>query len=120
MKLAELRQMAHSEREAHRRFPQRIRVCVAAGCLSQRSDQVITDLTAELKRRRHDCQVKGVGCMGLCAAGPLVAVEPQHQFYQLVTPENPDLIAALVDTLDGAPLPEYALSPDLPFFRRQH
>ncbi len=112
--------MAHAAREAQQRYAQRIHVCVAAGCLSQRSDQVIADLTAELKRRgRHDCLVKGVGCMGLCAAGPLVAIEPRHQFYQLVSPENPEMIGGLIDTLDGGKLPELELSSDLPFFRRQ-
>lgn len=122
MKLEELRQLAQAEREAQERYPQRIHVCVAAGCLSQRSDQVIHGLTAELKRRRRQesCLVKGVGCMGLCAAGPLIAIEPRHQFYQLISPDNPEVLSSLVDTLDGGTLPEYALSPELPFFRRQH
>jgi bidirectional [NiFe] hydrogenase diaphorase subunit len=122
MKLDELRRMAQAEREAQQRYPHRIHVCVAAGCLSQRSDQVIAGLVAELKRRgrQETCLVKGVGCMGLCAAGPLLAIEPRHQYYQLVSPDNPEVLAAIVDTLDGGEVPEYALSPDLPFFRRQH
>ena len=32
------------------------------------------------------CHVKGVGCMGLCAAGPLVSVESQGRLYQDVQP----------------------------------
>jgi len=121
MKLEELRQLAQAEREAQQRYRQRIHVCVAAGCLSQRSDRVITGLAAELKRRgrQESCLVKGVGCMGLCAAGPLIAIEPRHQFYQLVPPDNPEVLNAILDTLDGGQLPEYALSPELPFFRRQ-
>ena len=121
MKLEELRQLAQAEREAQQRCRQRIHVCVAAGCLSQRSDQVITGLAAELKRRgrQESCLVKGVGCMGLCAAGPLIAIEPRHQFYQMVPPDNPEVLNAILDTLDGGQLPEYALSPELPFFRRQ-
>jgi bidirectional [NiFe] hydrogenase diaphorase subunit len=122
MKLDELRQMAQAEREAQQRYPQHIHVCVAAGCLSQRSDQVIAGLAVELQRRgrQGSCLVKGVGCMGLCAAGPLVSIEPRHRYFQLLSPDNPEVLAAIVDTLDGGELPECSLSPDLPFFRRQH
>ena len=54
----------------------RINVCVAAGCLSSRADQVKDALEKEVKAKGLDkqVQVKGVGCMGLCAAGPLVEI----------------------------------------------
>jgi len=41
--------------------------------------------------------VQGVGCLGLCSAGPLVRVEPQGVMYQRVTPEDVQSIVAAVD-----------------------
>jgi bidirectional [NiFe] hydrogenase diaphorase subunit len=65
------------------------------------------------------CQVKGVGCMGLCAAGPLMRCEPQHTYYGGVPADRPEVLNAIIDNLDGKPVPEFALSPDIPFFAKQ-
>jgi bidirectional [NiFe] hydrogenase diaphorase subunit len=93
---------------------------VAAGCLSLHSDQVLKILDDEVQKRgmQKICKVKGVGCMGLCAAGPLVRCEPQHTYYRGLPPDQA-ILSAVVDSLDGAPLPEFALSPDVPFFAEQ-
>ena len=71
----ELDQIAETEREAQGQFTQRVNVCVAAGCLSCQSQSVKDALDQEVKRRgtKDHCQVKGVGCMGLCSEGPLVS-----------------------------------------------
>ena len=62
-----------------------VKVCVAAGCLSANSDQVKTQLESEVKQRGLEgcCKVKGVGCMGLCAAGPLVAADGNERCSRL-------------------------------------
>jgi bidirectional [NiFe] hydrogenase diaphorase subunit len=71
----ELDQIAETEREAQGQITQRVNVCVAAGCLSCQSQSVKDALDQEVTRRgtKGHCQVKGVGCMGLCAEGPLVS-----------------------------------------------
>ena len=63
---------------AQRKFTQHIFVCTAAGCLSSDADAVSEALRKEVLESgmQNACQVKGVGCMGLCSAGPLVTVEP--------------------------------------------
>ncbi len=68
----ELDQIAETEREAQSQFTQRVNVCVAAGCLSCQSQAVKDGLDQEVARRgtKDRCQVKGVGCMGLCSEGP--------------------------------------------------
>lgn len=121
MQLEELHEIAETEREAQKHFSKRLHVCVAAGCLSQRSDQILTVLQGEIKKRGMEttCQAKGVGCMGLCAAGPLLKSEPQHTYYRGLTPEHPEILNAILDNLDGKPVPEFALSPELPFFAAQ-
>ena len=47
----------------------------------RRATRCKTALDAEVKRRglAERCQVKGVGCLGLCSAGPLVAVDPERR-----------------------------------------
>ena len=75
-----------------------VKVCVAAGCLSASSEQVKTQLESEVKQRGLEscCKVKGVGCMGLCAAGPLVAADGNEKMFQGVTPAD---AAAIIDNV---------------------
>jgi bidirectional [NiFe] hydrogenase diaphorase subunit len=114
MMLEELQEIARAEKERQQGFSRRIHVCTAAACLSQRSDQVKAGLEAKVKESglEKSCMVKGVGCMGLCAAGPLVSVEPNGVLYQGVRPpdENAD-VSEIVGSLSSAPvtrLPERA------------
>ena len=52
-------------------------MCIAAGCLSSGADLVRDALKMEVVESgmQNEVLVKGVGCMGLCSAGPLVTVE---------------------------------------------
>ncbi len=120
MNLEELGAIAEKELEQAATFPHNLHVCVAASCLSSRSDEVKSALEAEVKARglEHKCKVKGVGCLGLCAAGPLVEVTGEGRaMYQGVTPEDaPDLLAAI----GGKPVSRLLLASDMPFFSSQH
>src|SRR6266568_1840601 len=121
MTLDELRDIAENEREESKKCTHRLNVCIAAGCLSLRSDLLLNSLRTEVQKRGLEgtCKVKGVGCMGLCAAGPLVKSEPQHTYYQGLSPEVPEAISAVVDHLDSDAIPEFSVSPDMPFFAAQ-
>ncbi|MCC7450815.1 MAG: NAD(P)H-dependent oxidoreductase subunit E [Anaerolineae bacterium] len=115
----ELSQIAATEQEAQQQFPHRVHVCVAAGCLSSHSDDVKTALEREVKQQglEKKCQIKGVGCMGLCTAGPLVAVKPEGTIYQNVAPENAADIVQSLET--NVPVKKLECPPDMPFFKRQ-
>ena len=93
-------------------------MCSASGCLSSAGDAVREALAAEVKARGLGAavQVKGVGCMGLCAVGPLVAVDPVGVLYQSVQPADAGEIVA---SLDGAPVERLVCPTDTPFFTRQ-
>jgi bidirectional [NiFe] hydrogenase diaphorase subunit len=121
MTLDELQEIAEQEKEEQKGIQHRINVSVAAGCLSLHSDLVLKGLQIQVHERGMEgtCKVKGVGCMGLCAAGPLMRCEPQHTYYGSVPADRPEVLAAIVDNLDGKPVPEFALSPDVPFFAKQ-
>jgi len=121
MTLDELRELAEKERNEQKKIAHKVNVCVAAACLSLRSDQVLKAMQTETKKRglEDKVKVKGVGCMGLCARGPLVLTEPQHTYYESLKADDTEALGAILENLDGKPVPEFALSPDLPFFAGQ-
>jgi len=114
----ELGEITAKQEEAERQFKNRLHVCTAAGCLSSGSDKVKAALEKEVKDRglEHQCKVKGVGCMGLCAQGPLVSVKPRNVLYQNVTPDD---AADIIKSLDAEPVARLECPTDMPFFRRQ-
>jgi bidirectional [NiFe] hydrogenase diaphorase subunit len=61
------------------------------------------------------CQSKGVGCMGLCAEGPLVSTGT-GTLYQHVTPAD---AGEILDGLDTHPPDRLICRTDVPFFQRQ-
>jgi bidirectional [NiFe] hydrogenase diaphorase subunit len=119
MTLEELQRTAQEERANQSKVACHLHVCTAASCLSAGSAQVKQALEQELAERgmRSFCRVKGVGCMGLCSAGPLVAAQPEGFLYGRVTPEDaPDITRSLVE---GRPVRRLSVPTDQPFFRRQ-
>lgn len=114
----ELYHIAESRREAVQPITHHVHVCQGSGCLSLHSDQVKQALTSEVKQQglEKTCLVKGVGCMGLCTAGPLVALAPVGTLYQRVTEED---APAVIQHLGSVPLSHLQCSTDTPFFQRQ-
>jgi bidirectional [NiFe] hydrogenase diaphorase subunit len=118
MTLEDLERLAAIVRADEAGVRHRLRVCVAASCASSGGDRVLEALEEELKARglEGSCAAKGVGCLGLCAAGPLVAVDPDRRVYQRVTPEDS---AEVVASLGGPPVARLDCPVDQPFFARQ-
>jgi bidirectional [NiFe] hydrogenase diaphorase subunit len=115
----DLREIAVKEQKEQDKFQHRVHVCMAAGCVSSGSDSVKEALTREAIETgmKRECQVKGVGCMGLCSAGPLVSVETEGVLYRNVAPEDaPDIIRGLEI---GQPVERLRCSTEAPFFKRQ-
>jgi bidirectional [NiFe] hydrogenase diaphorase subunit len=122
MTLDELAKIASAELQAQRKFQHRVCVCTAAGCLSSGGDLVRDALKKEVAETgmSHEVLVKGVGCMGLCSAGPLVSVENGSQMFANVTPEQaPDIVRGLDTGSDGGSDGLETCSSDMPFFLRQ-
>lgn len=121
MTLEELQTIGEDEQQ--KAAAQTISVCVAASCISCGSDKLKDALASEVKATGHAdrCQVKGVGCLGLCAAGPLVSVggetfTPTATLYQHVKVEDaPEIVASL----DSTPVERLRCATDTPFFQRQ-
>jgi bidirectional [NiFe] hydrogenase diaphorase subunit len=113
----QLDEIAESERGAQSRFAERVHVCVAAGCLSCQSQSVKDALDREVSRRgiKDRCQIKGVGCMGLCAGGPLVSTSSGVLYQKVQAADG----AAILDSLGGQPVSHLVCPRDTPFFQRQ-
>ena len=113
----ELEQIAEDERASQGEFPHRVNVCVAAGCISCQSLSVKEAVDKEIASRgwQKKCQSKGVGCMGLCAEGPLVSTGT-GTLYQHVTPAD---AGEILDGLDTHPPDRLICRTDVPFFQRQ-
>ena len=118
MTVEELEKIAATERQAQQKFPQALHVCIAAGCLSSGADTVKEALRKEVLESgmQNQCHVKGVGCMGLCSAGPLVMSVPDGHVYSNVTADNAaEIIGSLDNGTNGLP----ACDVTSPFFTRQ-
>lgn len=117
----ELQQLKTDELEAQKKVPHVINVCLAAGCVSSKADVIKDALTAEVKKHGKEgcCKVRGVGCMGLCSAGPLVSIDhdgKQDVMYKGVVPEDaPEIVASV----GAKPVPRITCPTDVPFFQRQ-
>lgn len=113
-------QITAEEEKVTSAYPYTAKVCMAAGCLSSQSDGVKKALEEGVGK--HGCQIKGVGCMGLCAQGPLVEViatgddETESVMYQNVKPQDAQEIIA---SLGEKPVERLKLDTNVPFFQRQ-
>lgn len=108
----DLKKIAQLELDRQHKTRGEVRICMAAGCLSCQSDKLKDSIDAEVKAKSLDLDVKPVGCMGLCAQGPLVLVEPEHKLYQNVEPVNGAAILSAPASVVTADL-------SAPFFSRQ-
>ncbi len=117
-----LEEIATIEQDSQEQYQHSVNVCMAAGCMSSQSGQVKEAFEREIARSglERSCHVRGTGCMGLCAQGPLVTVDaadPEKAvMYQNVTVDD---VPELVDALDNKPVKRLVCSTDVPFFARQ-
>jgi (2Fe-2S) ferredoxin len=108
----ELEQIAESEHEAQGQIAHRVNVCVAAGCLSCQSQSVKDAIDANIKERgwEKQCRTKGVGCMGLCAEGPLVQTDRGTMYQHVTAADAPEIL----DSIEGAPVSRLVLGLRIP------
>lgn len=124
MNSAELGKIAQREREKQAAFRCRLLCCASTPCLSSGGDAVQAACEAAIRDHGLDATVQTVatGCMGPCSRGPVVTVQEQGKadiLYENVTPE---VAREIVERhlLQGKPVEEHALSPDMPFLAKQH
>jgi len=115
----ELIALAAQEAEDAKKYRYCLDICSGTGCMSSCSDAIATAIEAEVRERglQNEIKVKQVGCMGLCASGPILSVQPLGLLYREMTPEEG--VAVLVSLLDEKPQVEKRIDTLQPFFSRQ-
>ncbi len=72
------------------RFKRQVMVCGGAGCISSHCQEVKDALFEALKTYKVEDEVEVLvtGCMGTCALGPVILVQPDGVFYTKMDPER--------------------------------
>jgi len=65
-----------------------ILLCSGAGCIASGSLQLKKALEQKIKEEKLDVEVVETGCLGPCAQGPVIVVNPDQTFYQDLKPED--------------------------------
>lgn len=106
-----------------------IRVCCGTGCAASGGVEAADAFSEEIEKRGSDIELVRTGCQGWCENGPLVAIEPQHLFYQRVTPiDVPEIMDLTVSR--GRPINRFLYTKpesgevvpwrdDVPFYQKQ-
>jgi bidirectional [NiFe] hydrogenase diaphorase subunit len=94
MNSEELQQIVDAVTQEREKYDYEVNVCMGTGCMSQHSDKLKDALTTEAVDSGKRCHVRRTGCMGLCAAGPLVLVEPSETRYGHVHVEDAKEVVA--------------------------
>jgi bidirectional [NiFe] hydrogenase diaphorase subunit len=91
-------------------------VCEAVSCLSAQSHDILTGLGDQISGAGvTDVAVKRVGCLLLCASGPLVQIPETGQLFSNVRPDDLDGIVEALAAVE----PGGERAPVAPFFSRQ-
>ncbi len=90
------------------------RVCEAASCMSGNAS-AITARLRELTQGKDGVVIKRVGCLGLCAAGPLIEIAETGELFEHVSPDQVDSLVAALDAVE----PGAVRQPQGPFFEKQ-
>ena len=119
MHLDDLNELADEVRASQQACDHCVRVCMAASCQSSGAVEVLERLKGTVPSDGQ-IQVRSVGCMGLCSAGPLVEVASKDAaetvLYEHVTADDAEEIASSVG---GDPVERLRCPTSTAFFQRQ-
>ncbi|MCA9150138.1 MAG: NADH-quinone oxidoreductase subunit NuoF [Planctomycetales bacterium] len=123
MNLEELHDLATQAQAKAKSQEHHVHICMAASCQSSGAADLQKGFTEKVKQSGAGDRVcvKGVGCMGLCCAGPLVRVESttaggESHLYQHVKKDD---VTELYASIGKKPVERLECPTDIPFFERQ-
>ena len=108
-----------------------VKVCCSTGCRAGGSLRIIDELEKKVSENglKGKVEIKKTGCRGFCEKGPVMVVEPESIFYNMVDPDDTKEIADV--TLSKGKAVERLLykdpksgkfiksEKDIPFFKKQ-
>ncbi|MCW4045775.1 MAG: SLBB domain-containing protein [Candidatus Bathyarchaeota archaeon] len=120
LKLGDLQKIAEHEVDFERAFKHRINVCCSSGCVPFGAFDVLKAFQEAVKEFgvEKECKVARTGCVGTCAVGPAVVIEPGDYLYQNVTPDKVRQIVRDHIVL-GLPVKDMLYQNEA-FFKKQH
>ena len=66
----------------------RICVCCGTGCTSSKSLDILAEFERQITIQNVSARCEKTGCFGFCAKGPIVVIEPEEVFYEMVKVED--------------------------------
>lgn len=83
-----------SQAGATKTYRAQLMICAGTGCVSNRAFKVRDALVEEIKKQDlvEEVQVVATGCQGFCAQGPIIIVQPDGIFYQMLTVDDVPLL----------------------------
>jgi bidirectional [NiFe] hydrogenase diaphorase subunit len=91
-------------------------VCEAASCMSAQAHDIMLRIgETAADAGLTDVVVKRVGCLGLCAAGPLVEIPETGQLFERLTPDDAGMVVAALRAVRSTD----ERQPQGPFFEKQ-
>ena len=120
MKLGDLQKIAEHEVDFERAYKHRINVCCSSGCVPFGAFDVLKAFQEAVQEFgvEKECKVARTGCVGTCAVGPAVVIEPGDYLYQSVTPDKVRQIVRDHIVL-GLPVKDMLYQNEA-FFKKQH
>ena len=92
--LADLTSIKEKFAQIDETYEYRLLVCYGASCISSNCKSIHTKLTEELEKYNlaDKVKIKLTGCIGTCAVGPTLTVEPDGVFYCNLEPQDIETI----------------------------
>jgi NADH:ubiquinone oxidoreductase subunit F (NADH-binding)/(2Fe-2S) ferredoxin len=120
LKLDDLQKIAEHEVDFERAYKHRINVCCSSGCVPFGAFDVLKAFHEAVKEFgvEKECKIARTGCVGTCAVGPAVVIEPGDYLYQNVTIDKVRQIVRDHIVL-GLPVKDMLYQNEA-FFKKQH
>ncbi|MDD2376251.1 MAG: NADH-quinone oxidoreductase subunit NuoF [Clostridia bacterium] len=96
----------------------RIMICCGTGCTSSKSDKILEELQKKSKELGANVIVEKTGCFGFCAKGPIIVIEPDQTFYEMVNIEDSEEIIKAV--MNGTKVERLMPEEDDKFIQKWH
>jgi bidirectional [NiFe] hydrogenase diaphorase subunit len=115
----EFRDLVERERATDQKYKRRVMICTSAGCISSGAQSVRNAFQAAVTEKKlTDVRVMGTGCLGPCAKGPMVKLDPDDVYYSGLSAEDvPEIVEKHL--LGNEPVKARQFASDSPFFTKQ-
>lgn len=119
--LQDLEQIKQDKLQKDCQKSETVKVCVGSSCLSLGADAIEKNLQQSVANsdKKECCEVKGVGCNGLCSSGVLVSHESQNHSVMYENIDEQNVSSLSEDIIAGRVNEELVCDTSRDFFTKQ-